>query len=102
MTSLLLINEINKDNFQPELFGGFSDDLNFIKYFHFFDSNINDVFLQINNFLVDNGYSPLDFTNKWDLDGIDNELMSVYGNPYCNEQENANIILVIYRRITVN
>ena len=95
MTSLLLINEINKDNFEPELFGGFSDDLNFIKDFHFFDDNINDVFLQINNFLVDNGYRPLDFTNKWDLDGIDNELMSAYGNPYCNEQEYANIILVI-------
>lgn len=102
MTSLLLINEINKDDFQPELFGAFCDDLNFIKYFYFFDSTINDIFLQINIFLIDNGYSPLDFTNEWDVDGIYNELMSAYGNPYRNEQENANIILVIYRSITGN
>lgn len=97
MTDLLLINEINKVNFQPEMFGGFADELNFIKCFYFYDSNIQDVFFQINKFLVDNGYSPFDFTNNWTIDGIENELMNAYGNPHYNTQEDASIILVIYK-----
>jgi len=100
MTNIKLIDEINKKSFNAEMFGGFAlDEFNFIKYFYFFENTINDVFKQINNFLVNNGYNPLDFEHNWGIDGITNELMSAYGNPYCNEQENANIILVIYRNI---
>ena len=98
MINIKLIDEINKKSFNAEMFGGFAnDEFNFIKQFYFFDNTINDVFKQINDFLVMNGYKPLDFEHIWSIDGITNELMSVYCNPYCNEQENANIILVIYR-----
>jgi hypothetical protein len=96
MTDLLLINEIKKDNFQPELFGGFIvQDINFIKYFQFNDNQLNDIFVQINFFLINNGYNKLDFDN-WSVDGIENELMSVYSDPNSNE-ENKALILVIYR-----
>ena len=54
MTNLKLIDEINKDNFQPELFSGFIvQDINFIKYFVFDNDSIDKVFNRINAF----GYS---------------------------------------------
>lgn len=96
MTNLLLINEIKKDNFKPELFGGYIvDDINFIKSFQFGGSELSEVFEDINYFLINNGYNKLDFDN-WSIDGIENELMSVYGDPDCNG-ENKALILVIYR-----
>jgi hypothetical protein len=65
MTNFKLIDEINKETFNPELFEGYIyNEVNFIKYFYFFENSITDVFKQINMFLVSNGYNPLDFENK--------------------------------------
>jgi hypothetical protein len=99
MNKIRLVDLIDNENFDPILFGGYIyNDLNFIKYFTFFKDNINDTFIQINEFLVNNGYNPFDFHNKWNIDGIENELMSAYVNPYYIDKDNANIILVIYRK----
>lgn len=100
MTNLKLINEINIDNFQPELFGGFIEqDINFIRYFTFDNDSIDKVFNRINTFLLVNGYDALDFANNWNEDGISNNFMSAYGNPNVYENIGPNIILVIYRNI---
>ena len=100
MTNLKLINEINNDNFQPELFGGFIEqDINFIKDFVFDNDSIDKVFNRINAFLLANGYDALDFANNWNEDGISNDFMSAYCNPYVYENIGPNIILVIYRNI---
>jgi hypothetical protein len=97
MNNLLLINEVNKDTFNPELFGGFIvNATNFVKYFPIQDAAITTIFTEVNDFLISNGYNAFDFT-KWSSDDeLANELMSVYGDPYCNE-ENKRLILVIYR-----
>jgi hypothetical protein len=100
MTNLKLINEINNDNFQPELFGGFIErDINFIKDFVFDNDSIDKVFNRINAFLLANGYDALDFANNWNEDGISNDFMSAYSNPYVYENICPNIILLIYRNI---
>jgi hypothetical protein len=100
MTNLKLINEINNDNFQPELFDGFIvQDINFIKYFNFDKDSIDRVFNRINAFLLVNGYDALDFANNWSEDGISNNFMCAYGNPYVYEHIGPNIVLLIYRNI---
>jgi len=102
MNKIRLIDLIDNENFNPNLFDGFIlHDINFVKYFYFLENSINEIYTQINEFLTINGYNPLDFKNKWGIDGIDNELMCAYINPYYNENENANIILVIYRNINI-
>ena len=102
MTNIKLIDEINKKSFNAEMFGGFAqDDYNFVKYFCFDEDSIDKVFERINNFLLENGYEALDFANNWDADGIDNQLMSAYGNPIVFENIGPNIVLVIYRKIQI-
>jgi hypothetical protein len=76
-------------------------DINFIKYFNFDNDSIDKVFNCINGFLMVNSYDALDFANNWNEDGISNDLMSAYINPYVYENIDSNIILIIYRKIKI-
>jgi NTP pyrophosphatase (non-canonical NTP hydrolase) len=90
-----LVEAILLPDFNPEVYNGSFDGLNFIRFFPLGKDSLEETFQKINNFLVDNGFEAFQF-EKFNNQGlsVESEKVNIYADPYCN-QENRQLVCVI-------
>jgi NTP pyrophosphatase (non-canonical NTP hydrolase) len=90
-----IIDVIRTPEFDPEIYNGFMySDFQFMRFFPLVNDSLEICFKKANDFLVQNGYDKLAFDDFTKELSIQNEFVSLYADPYCNE-DNKQLVLVI-------
>ncbi len=90
-----LIDIIRTSRFDPEIYNGFMlSDFQFIRFFPLENDSVEQCFDKVNDFLIQNGYDKFAIKDFIEELSIQNELVSLYADLYCNEN-NKQLVLVI-------
>lgn len=89
---------IRHPNFNPEEFGGFiGGDFQFCKLFFLGDRTLKETFDEVNLFLEENGYYPLNYNEFKEELSISWDLVTISAHPYVNETDrHLNLIIKIF------
>jgi NTP pyrophosphatase (non-canonical NTP hydrolase) len=86
---------IRHPNFKPEAFRGYlSGDYQFQKIFYMEDMSLKETLDDVNIFLQENGYNPLDYNEFKEELSISRDLVSLSAHPYVNETTRCLVLTI--------